>query len=420
MLAKALKYIKTDVKHIPLGVKLIVFVMFLRTFGWGFVDPFFSIFVDEFSRNYTVVGAFLSLMSVISLLTVIPLMRLADKVKDARIMEDGEIFYLFTVAFYIAAGFMKSVPLLLIAFILNGIAHSFVIVGAESYIRKHNGGSGNSRAFGYYTALSYSGWMLGMFIAAYLIPYYSFNTMFLFILPSIVISFFILPRIRERGFKSFFRGLKKYFHKTEDFKSIISDLKSLNHKMFFFLMLAFFDGMIVMFAYVFIPLFALTIDLGLKEIALLLAAMYFPFVFSFFFSEFADRTKKMNLIAMGLFIGALSFILLSFIVHQLWVVVLACFISLSLAIIRPAYNGMITQMTSHRMLGEVTGLNNLFVRLGHIVGPILSGLIADAYSIQISFFVIAVLAFSLGVVTILLRGYDYLPMKSKDATLKLT
>lgn len=401
-------YFIKDLKKIPFGVKLIVFVIFLRTFGWGFVDPYYSIFVDSFSESYTVVGLFLSLMGIVSFLTVIPLMRLTDKVKDAKIMQDGEFLYFLTVVLYLGAGFLKSVPLLLAAFIFNGVAHPLVVVGAESYIRKHGGRAGSSKCFGYYTALNYFGWILGMLLAAYLVPYYTLNTMFLFVLPSILISFFILPKIKEKGIRSVFRGMKKYFHRKQDFIDIISDLKGLDHKMFFLLLLAFFDGVIVMFTFVFIPLLALSLNLGLREIALLMAVMYLPFIFSFFFTEATDRLKKMNIIATGLFIGGLSFIFLSFIVDQMWIVLLASMISLSLAIIRPAYNGMITHLTPRRMLGEVTGLNNLFVRLGHIVGPILTGVVADVYGIQVAFFIIAIAAFTLGGATLLLKSIKYL------------
>ncbi len=411
-----IKSIIKDTKRIPIGVKLVVFVIFIRTFGWGFVDPYFSIFIDSFSNNYTIVGVFMSVMSVISLLVTIPLMRLADKVKNTRIMEDGEIFYLFTIMCYIAAGYLASIPLLIIAFILNGIAHPLVSVGAESYIRKHSSKSGDSRSFGYYTALNYFGWILGMFIASFLIPYYSLNVMFLFVLPSIIASLFILPRIRERGFKSFFGGLKRYFHRAQDFRDIAEDMKNINKKMYFYLFLAFFDGVITMFKFVFLPLFALTIDLNLSEIALFMAVMYVPFIFSYFFSEVADRKGKKNVIATGLFIGAASYVLLSFVVDQAWVVILATMTSLALAIIRPAYNGVITHLTPRRMFGEITGLNNLLVRLGYIIGPIFSGLIADAYGIQVAFFVIAMLAFGLGMITILMKGYNQDPADLKLKT----
>jgi MFS family permease len=420
MSAKALKSVYEDVKRISFGVKLIVFLIFLRMLGWGFSDPFFSIFLKDFSNHYTIIGGFLSFMSVVSLLTVIPLMRLADKVKDATIMSDGEIFYFFTIMAYTAAASFKSIPLLLIAFILNGIAHPFVIVGAEAYIRKHDGHAGTASAFGFYNAFTYLGWILGMVIAAYLIPYYSFNTMFLFVLPSIVISFFVLPRIKERGFGSFLKGLKKYLHKRQDFQDIIDDFKNLDHRMFFFLLLAFFDGVITMFQYVFIPLFALSLDLDLKQVALLVSVMYFPCIFSFFFAEMADRLSKMTVIALGLFIGAISFMLLTFIVHQLLIVVLAVMISLSLAIIRPAYNGMITQLTSRHMLGEISGINNLFVRLGHIVGPVFSGVIADIYGIRTSFFLIAFMTVGLCVATMFLHGYECFPKQAEGVKIKLT
>ena len=143
--------------------------------------------------------------------------------------------------------------------------------------------------------------------------------------------------------------------------------------------------------------------------ALLSAVMYMPYIFSFFFSEAADRARKMHVIAFGLLIGAVSFILLSFLVHQLWIIILAAMISLSMAIVRPAYNGMITRLTPRGMLGEATGLDNLAMRLGYIVGPILTGFISDRFGLQFSFVVMAGIALSLCGFTLLLRGYDYLP-----------
>lgn len=415
----AFRYITKDIQSIPIAIKLVVLVMFLRTFGWGFVDPFFSIFIETFGENYTAVGIMVSIIGLISFITAIPLLRLADKVKSTRLMEDGEIFYFFAVIFYMAAGFMQSLPLLIMALIFNGIALPLVVVGAETFIRKHNGRSGSAKAFGFYIALNYLGWILGMIIASFLVSYYNFNTMFLFILPSIFMSFFILRRIQESGFKSFLFGLKNYFHKKQDFLDMIHDVKNLDRRFFFLLMLAFFDGFIIIFSYVFIPLFAITLGLSFSKVALLMAFMYLPFIFSFFFAEVADRIRKMKIIAFGLFIGAISFVLLAFIVHQIWVVILVSMTTLSLSIIRPAYNGMMTQIAPTKMFGQVSGLNNMFSRMGQIVGPIFSGVIADLFSIQIAFFIIAVISFGLCIITILLKGYEYLPTPAEDATIKL-
>jgi len=406
MFQRALCGFKKDIRSIPLGIKLIVFVIFVRSLGWGFVDPFYSIYLNQFHENYTFVGLFASLVSLTGLIAIIPLMRLADKMKETTVIEDGEALHFFVIMGYVLAGLFKNIPLLLFTLMLHGVAHTFVVVGTEAYIRKHDG-KGRAGPFGYYVALDYFGWIIGMLIAAYTVQYYSLNSMFLFILPSIILSFFILPRIHERGIKSLLRGFRRYFHSGKDFLNLYQDCKVLNPKMIFFLMIAFFDGVIRMFSLLFIPLFALSIDLDLRSIALLMTVMYFPFIFSFFFSELSDRLSKMNVIATGLFIGSLSFILLYFIVSKAWVIVLAATISLSMAIVRPAYNGAITRLTPRRMLGEVTGFNNFVERLGRILGPVLIGLVADLYGLSITFLLMAGLAFLLGVMSLVLRGYDY-------------
>jgi len=406
MLANALRYIISDTHRIPLGVKLVVLTLFLRTLGWGFADPFYSIFINNFSENYTIVGLFVSLTGIVSLLAIIPLIRLADKVQDIRIMENGEIFYFFAILSYTGAGYLHSVPLLILGLILHGIGNPFVVVGAESYIRKTGG---DARSFGYYTALDYFGWILGMFIAAFTIQFYGFNNMFLFVLPSTILGILILFRIKEDGLASLIMGFRQYFHHRKDFEDLWNDFRAIDSKMFFFLLITFFDGMIRIFSYIFIPLFALSLNLSLKDIAILSAVMYLPFVFSFFFSEAADRTRKMFVIAFGLFIGAFSFVMLSFIVHQYWVLALAAMISLSMAIVRPAYNGMITRLTPRNMIGEATSLDNLAMRFGYIVGPILTGFVADEFGLPVSFTVMAVIALLLGITTLFLRGYDYLP-----------
>lgn len=400
------KKMSNDTKALPMGVKLIVFVLFLRTFGWGFVDPFFSIFVNGFSSSYTGVGSLIAIMNLTSLLAMVPLMRLADKMKDTVIMRDAEVLYIISILFYLLSAFTEKLPFLIIAFILNGIALPFMVVGAETYIRKYSNRESQTKSFAFYTALNYLGWILGMLIGAFTVQYYGLKWMFLFVLPSAIAGLLVLKHIKERGLRSMLFGLKKYLHNGRDLQVIIDDIKSLNRCTFFFLILSFFDGIIVMFSFVFIPLFALSIDLSLREVALLMAVMYLPFIFSFVISEVTDRLKRMDVIAMGLFIGGMSFVLLSLLVTQLWVVILATMTSVSLAIVRPAYNGMITRLTPRRMLGEVTSLNNVALRLGYVVGPVISGIIADRYSIQVAFFVIAIFAFSLAALTLLFKGFE--------------
>ncbi len=405
MFKRAWFHLVKDYKDIPLGVKLLVLVIFLRAFGWGFADPFFSLYLNQFTTDYALIGTLSSIVAITALLAIIPLMRITDKIRETVLIQDGEVLYFLVVVSYVLAGYFLNFPLLIFALALNGVAQTFVVVGVEAYIRKADGG-GKSGPFGFYVAMDYLGWILGMLIAAFAIVYYGLNSMFLFILPSIFLAFLILPRIHEEGLKSLIAGLRSYFHTRQDFVDLFRDFKALNPKTAFFLALAFFDGVIRMFAYIFIPLFAVSLNLDLKAIALLSVVMYLPYIFSYFFSELSDTFSKMKIIAFGLFIGSLSFVLLHFVVSQWWVLFFAALISLSMAIIRPAYNGALTRLTPRSKLGEITGIYNFVDRIGRIVGPILTGIIADHYGLKITFLVIAFSALALGLLSLSLRGYD--------------
>jgi MFS family permease len=405
MFKNAWSHLTKDYKDIPFGVKLLVLVIFLRAFGWGFADPFFSLYLNQFTPDYALIGTLSSIVAVTALLAIIPLMRITDKIREKVLIQDGEVLYLLVVASYVLAGYFLNFPLLIFALALNGVAQTFVVVGTEAYIRKADGG-GKSGPFGFYVAMDYLGWILGMLIAAFAIAYYGLNSMFLFILPSIFLAFLILPRVHEEGLKSLISSIRSYFHSRQDFLDLFGDFKALNPKMAFFLALAFFDGVIRMFAYIFIPLFAVSLKLDLKAIALLSVVMYLPYIFSYFFSEISDAFNKMRIIAIGLFIGAFSFVLLHFVVSQWWVLFFAAMISLSMAIIRPAYNGALTRLTPRSKLGEITGIYNFVDRIGRIVGPILTGVIADHYGLQITFLVIAFSALALGLLSLSLRDFD--------------
>ncbi|QQR84100.1 MFS transporter [Candidatus Peregrinibacteria bacterium] len=404
MFRRLFQRFSADHRAIPIGIKLIVLVMFLRSVGWGFIDPFYPFYLEQFHANYTLIGLLSSIIWIASLLTIIPLMRLTDRVRETTLIHDGEVIYMLTILFYMLAGYFLSLPLLVVALLLNGVGHTLMVVGSEAYIRKHNP-KGESKPFAYYTTSDYLGWVLGMIGAAFLIPYYHFNNMFWFVVPSILVGLFILPHIRERGLRSVVHGFKKYFHTSGDFLAIFSDLKTLNLRTFFFLLISFFDGGIRMFVYIFIPLFGLSIDMPLSTIALLMAVMYLPYAFSFFMSEITSRFHQLTTIATGLFVGAGSFILLFFIVHQTWILLLVSLTSLSMALIRPAYNGAISRLTPRRLLGEITSLNHFVERIGRILGPIITGLVADRFGIPSTFLFVAVVAFLLGGLSLILKLY---------------
>jgi len=386
-----------------MGVKLIVAVLFLRSLGWGFVDPFLAIFLNGFADSYSGVGISVAVINIAALITLIPLIRLADKVRDTTIMRDGEVMYLFAIVFFLLASLTGNFRLLLFALAFLGAASILVVVGAETYIRRHDPGLAASvRAFSFYTTLDCLGWILGMILAAFTFKYYGLKWMFLFVIPSVLVGLSVLKRVHERGLKSVFGALRRLFYSRENFSQLVTDFGGLTRNTLFLLLLAFFDGIVVIFSFVFIPLFSEKLGLSMPEIALLMALMYAPFVLSFPIAELFMKKRRSLMIAVGLAICSFSFALMLGVTSHLWLGVLVVLKSFGQAIMRPAYNGVLTHHTPRRMLGEITGLTSICIRLGFIVGPIFSGILADKFGLQFSFLAISLIAFVLFILTIIL------------------
>jgi MFS family permease len=395
-----------DIRTLPVGLKLVLIAIALRSFGWGVVDPYFAIFIEQFSANYSGVGLFMMFMNILALIATFPLLRVADKVKDSTIMRDGEVMYFFMVVFFVLAGLTMNILFLFAALIFYGLASPVFFIGSEAYIRKYGSGIGASKSFAMYTAIDYLGWILGMLVTAFIFPYIGLTWMFVFIAPGVILGFYVLRFVYEGGLRNLIYGIRKYFHRREDFTGIVRDIRSLNPKTFFFLILAFFDGILIMFSYIFIPLFAIHLNLPLSSVALLMALMYLPFCVVFFLSDTLERMSQMRIIALGLLITAVSFALLSVAGSEFWLMLLILIKSFAQALMRPAYNGIITHLTPRKMLGEISGVQNLFIRMGYIVSPLFSGVIADLFGIRTAFLAIALMAVVLVFFTILFKGFE--------------
>ncbi len=58
------------------------------------------------------------------------------------------------------------------------------------------------------------------------------------------------------------------------------------------------------------------------------------------------------------------------------------------------------------MLGEITSLNNLFMRTGVIIGPLLAGFISDYFGLEYVFILTAIIASIIAIIALFLHGYN--------------
>jgi len=153
----------------------------------------------------------------------------------------------------------------------------------------------------------------------------------------------------------------------------------------------------------FIPLLGSELDLSLNQISLLIGFMYLPYVFSFVFAEIADRYERILIASVGLTLSAFMLFFLYFTTESSLVAILSSLVALSLALINPAAEGMLTALTPVEKRGEITGVQFLFQRTGQLFGPLIFGFIANAKGLNFVFLIIAILAVLLTMFSIYLK-----------------
>lgn len=143
--------------------------------------------------------------------------------------------------------------------------------------------------------------------------------------------------------------------------------------------------------FIFIPLIASQHHLNLSQIALIFAAMRFPFFFSFEFSILAEHSSLHRYLASRLCALAWLFIVIAYASGFLMILSTTFLIAICLAALRPVLGAYISRHMSHHHAGQITGLQEFFSRFWEVWGSLIFGLIASIWSMSVAFIIISVI-----------------------------
>src|SRR3989338_8001270 len=137
MLASPRYNIVSLLKKVPRPIKLMAAVIFLFQFGFGFIDPWWTLYANAITHSYWLVGVALSLFALSGLLITFPLGKVIDQFDHKKIIRASLYMYLLVAALYLAAGHLISVPLLMMAVIINGFSSIIIFETGQAYV-DHN------------------------------------------------------------------------------------------------------------------------------------------------------------------------------------------------------------------------------------------------------------------------------------------
>lgn len=376
-----------DLFSLPTAVKRLSFVMFLYYISWGVMDPFLPIYFDTLLGSYTSVGIVFALLYFFSIFLSLPFGDLTDIVSKRALMKIMLVLYL-------PLGPVISIVRTMTHVVLFRAYHAFLATGlwasAEAYVRSHSPEKQSSESMGLFDSAIGLATFVGAIAGGILVTFFGIPIVF-YIMPFFIftalIAILFLPD--HEGSPSFIEGMKQLVRKKM-FRFEIKHFFSLpgikRITLLSFLFNAASIGTMVL-----LPLVYRAFGASFWEIGLIYAVFMLPSLFEAPFSVLADHMDKKFLFLFGS-LAAVA-IQLGMVVIQgiIPLFVLSLFLGIFFSLLRPSIEGTVTHAMPHERIGELNGVYRSFVLIASALGSFAIGPVADAFTIQASFMVGAML-----------------------------
>ncbi|MBN1941639.1 MAG: MFS transporter [Candidatus Diapherotrites archaeon] len=391
-------------KELPGNVKVLLAGTFFYMIAWGIIEPFIPLYLESIVGNYTMVGLVYAVVSLVIFAMAIPTGDLIDKIKSTKLMKISLIIYPIV---GLAYAFAANIWHLLVARILHGVGNPLLWVSTESFIRQNTTKENSLKGFGWFATIKNLGFILGCVLAAFLIVLFSYNQLYLILIPLSLVSLAIIWRIKDADGierEGLLQGIEDVVGKDKIFKKELGDFFRLGKTAVILAVLVVFGSMMLHIIYFVIPLVSEDIEISLSGLALLYGALQIPFLFCFLLAGFAGKEGKIKVIQIGLLSIAIILALLYLTIGSLLAFVVLTFaMAFVMALLIPTINGIISDITPSVEIGEITGVYYASFFLGGTIGPMIFGVIGDIWSLETVFIVSAALSFVLLAVVFALR-----------------
>lgn len=385
-------------KKVPSPIKLLAIVMLIFEFGFGFIDPWWSIYINDITHNLLLTSLIISTFSLAGLVIVFPLGKVIDQFDHKKIIRLSLWLYLLVSILYLIAGYLESTWLVWLTVGINGISSIMIFETSQAYIDRHYSGD-RAFNFSYYLSLDALGFLLGtgavLAVVSWWPLYYGFVVVFLFTAFSLMIS----------------NRLQSTDDRPVNYSNLITDMFSWRYLLkavqslkyyysfFYIQIISVFLLFFINFCFiVFIPLVGLEENLSLLQIGIVSVVYHLPIFLSLYYTGLVDRwPKKLTIL---IFFWLVSFLFLIFYIWHgqatFWLV--GFLISLSLTILNLVIRPVLFKLSPPHLEGETAALTKLAEKLGTILSPLFVGLMAASFGFRSLYLFLAAVVFVMGTI----------------------
>ncbi len=394
-------------------VKLVIAAFSLDFLAWGFIDPFFSVFVNDIFQNVLLVGLVFALRGLVALLSLGPMSEIISRHGGVGISLFARIFTVVALVLYLIGGLMMSPLVLFLGAIIQGIGNAGRDVSTREALMTSSNQENASTIFGANFSFRNAAWMSSAALSGFVLMGLAgfAGVAFVDIVPiafligicCITASGFLIHQRKKTNQTPFSWSVLRPDIILQEEKGLFQLFWSLAAPLKFSLILICFLQLIRNALLLFLPLLAFQLELSPARVGLLMATMQIPLLFSGMISIFEDRTDRMVFIIGGLLFSVIPFFMLSQVDAPLMVALLSVCISLSLAIIHPANLGIIAAHTPHAKAPRVAALQIVFQWLGVLLGALALGVISEYFGIRVAFLILAALAIVFAITAVAIK-----------------
>ncbi len=375
--------LRGDIHHLPRIVLQTVAGVAVFNIGWGFADPFFSLYLSNFADNYQLVGWFGSLSTLAAVLILLPLGVLLERVSMARLSRIARFGYIVVAGLYFLAGALHYTPLLLVALVCNGLLIPLFWTTSETILHQAATGHNASLAMGLYFTARQVAWVSGLALGLWLIDALPLQYMFVPVMVFSALSLFVTSWWSASPIQKKPSPMKRLTISRQ----IRDDIAQFPALLWAVYGLSWASFSIMVMANVFLPLLAVSWGWSLLQVGLLVLVINTPYLLSFIAAELADHTERFAVALCGILLSATACLALaSWHTHNLWVLALGASLVLGYTMVAPALNSLVAVLAPPSVMGTASAMMDIMLFGSSMVfGPVIGWLI-DRYGWQTTFF----------------------------------
>jgi len=362
-------------------VSICVVALFYAT-GAGALWFLLPVMAEEFTKDITVVGILLSIPYVISTIVAIPSGELSDRVGRKTV---GIIGLLIVILIGVIVPLVSSLPQFILFAIVLGLSVQLINAPARAFVMDIAPQKMTSEYFGIFISSINLGLAIGPMMVGFLmrdslsIGITTVSYMYILIgLIGLFIFSTLNDTIKEREPLS--DGIKNMLRTDKVFRRGIRQYRELKNLGMLVLVLTILftitDGVV----WTLEPLYYQYLKLSSSMGSLILAMFILPLiVLGLPAGRLADKYGKLKALVFGVVLSGISLILFGFSHTTLTLLLSAFFTSAGLAFAWASVSGLITDISVNKDRGCITGVWNMFMDIGYVIGPFLGGMIAGYF-----------------------------------------